>query len=134
MATATATATPQKKKLPVFLWTGASKDGGERSGEMEAVDAQAVETRLRNMGITPTKVKKKPIELRMPSFGGVPRKNLIIFTRQLATMIDAGLPLVQCIDILYQQQDNPAFKKALGEIKAKVESGSTFADALRDHP
>jgi type IV pilus assembly protein PilC len=134
MATATATATPQKKKLPVFVWTGASKEGGERSGEMEAVDAQAVENRLRNMGITPTKVKKKPIALRMPSFGGVPRKNLIIFTRQLATMIDAGLPLVQCIDILYQQQDNPAFKKALGEIKAKVESGSTFADALREHP
>src|SRR5580704_12803994 len=94
---------------------------------MEAADAASVESRLRNMGIT-------PIELKLPSFGGVPRKNLIIFTRQLATMIDAGLPLVQCIDILYQQQDNPAFKKALGEIKAKVESGSTFADSLRDHP
>jgi len=135
MATATATPTVQKKKkLPVYVWTGASKEGGERTGEMEAVDAQAVETRLRGMGITPTKVKKKPIEIRLPSFGGVPRKSLIVFTRQLATMIDAGLPLVQCIDILYQQQDNQNFKKALGEIKAKVESGSTFADALRDHP
>jgi type IV pilus assembly protein PilC len=134
MATATATAAPQRKKLPLFVWTGASKEGGERSGEMEAADAMAVEARLRNMGITPIKVKKKPIEIRFPSFGGVPRKNLIIFTRQLATMIDAGLPLVQCIDILHQQQDNAAFKTALAGIKAKVESGSTFADALREYP
>ena len=123
-----------KKKLPVFLWKGASKEGGDREGEMEATDSQAVEQRLRTMGIVPTKIKKKPIEIRLPTFGGVPRKSLIIFTRQLATMIDAGLPLVQCIDILYQQQDNAAFKKALGEVKLKVESGSTFADSLREHP
>ena len=134
MATATATPPAKKKKLPVFVWNGASKEGGDRQGEMEAADAQAVEQRLRQMGITPSKIKKKPIEIRLPSFGGVPRKSLIIFTRQLATMIDAGLPLVQCLDILYQQQDNLAFKKALGEIKLKVEAGSTFADALRDHP
>ena len=57
-----------------------------------------VEQRLRQMGITPSKIKKKPIEIRLPSFGGVPRKSLIIFTRQLATMIDAGLPLVQCLE------------------------------------
>ncbi len=137
MATATAAAPAKpvkKKKVPVFLWSGSSKEGGERQGEMEAADAQAVEQRLRTMGITPSKIKKKPYEIKLPSFGGVPRKSLIIFTRQLATMIDAGLPLVQCLDILYQQQDNANFKKALGEIKAKVESGSTFADALRDHP
>src|ERR1700722_15130255 len=136
MATATVPvqAAKKKKKVPVFVWSGSSKEGGERQGEMEAADAQAVEQRLRGMGITPSKIKKKPIALKLPSFGGVPRKSLIIFTRQLATMIDAGLPLVQCLDILYQQQDNANFKKALGEIKLKVESGSTFADALRDHP
>src|SRR5271166_6038526 len=123
----------KKKKVPVFIWTGSSKEG-DRQGEMEGADADAIEQRLRQMGITPIKIKKKPTEIKLPSFGGVPRKSLIIFTRQLATMIDAGLPLVQCLDILYQQQDNPAFKTALGEIKLKVESGSTFADALRDHP
>src|SRR5581483_5354418 len=118
MATATAApAVQKKKKVPVFLWTGTSKEGAERSGEMEAVDIEAVETRLRTMGITPTKVKKKPLEIRLPKFGGVPRKALIIFTRQLATMIDAGLPLVQCLDILYQQQDNAKFKQCLWEVK-----------------
>jgi type IV pilus assembly protein PilC len=122
------------KKAPVWIWTGVSKEGAERQGEMAAADAESVQGRLRQMGINPVKVKRKPIELRLPAFGGVPRKNLIIFTRQLATMIDAGLPLVQCLDILHQQQDNAKFKKALGEIKAKVESGSTFADALKDHP
>jgi type IV pilus assembly protein PilC len=122
------------KKAPVWIWTGVSKEGAERQGEMEASDADAVTGRLRQMGINPVKVKKKPIEIRFPSLGGVPRKNLIIFTRQLATMIDAGLPLVQCLEILHQQQDNAKFKKALGEIKGKVESGSTFADALKDHP
>ncbi len=134
MATAAAAAAV-KKKIPVWIWTGVSKEGAERQGEMEAADAEAVQGRLRQMGINPTKVKKKPIEINIDlSFGRVPRKSLIIFTRQLATMIDAGLPLVQCLDILYQQQDHAGFKKCIGEVKARVESGSTFADALRDHP
>src|SRR5450755_2099462 len=121
------------KKVPVWVWKGTAKDGLERAGEMQAADADAVQGRLRQMGINPTRVKKKPLAINI-SFGGVPRKSLIIFTRQLATMIDAGLPLVQCLDILHTQQDNPTFKKTLREVKAKVESGSTFADALRDHP
>ena len=133
MATAAATAAA-KKASPIWIWKGVSKEGQERTGEMEASDADAVQGRLRQMGINPTRVKKKPYELKLPSFGGVPRKTLIVFTRQLATMIDAGLPLVQCLDILHTQQDNAAMKTALGEIKARVESGSTFADALREHP
>ncbi len=137
MATTAAAAAPARKKkaAPVWLWTGVSKEGQERSGEMEAADAGVVNDRLRQMGINPSKVKKKPLEIKIDlSFGRVPRKNLIIFTRQLATMIDAGLPLVQCLDILCTQQDHAGFRKALGEIKARVESGSTFADALREHP
>jgi len=134
MATAAAAAVV-KKKAPVWAWTGVSKEGAERQGEMEAADAEAVQGRLRQMGINPIKVKKKPIAITIDlSFGRVPRKSLIIFTRQLATMIDAGLPLVQCLDILYTQQDHPGFKKCIGEVKSKVEAGSTFADALRDHP
>src|ERR1700677_2664480 len=134
MATAVAAAVV-KKKAPVWAWTGVSKEGAERQGEMEAADAEAVQGRLRQMGINPIKVKKKPIAITIDlSFGRVPRKSLIIFTRQLATMIDAGLPLVQCLDILYTQQEHPGFKKCIGEVKSKVEAGSTFADALRDHP
>jgi type IV pilus assembly protein PilC len=124
----------KKAKVPVWQWKGVGKDGVERQGEMEASDSESVNNRLRQMGVNPTKVKKKPYELQLPSFGGVPRKSLIVFTRQLATMIDAGLPLVQCLDILHNQQDHAGFKKAIGDIKARVESGSTFADALKEHP
>ncbi len=136
-AAATKEAAPKKvkkKAAPVWIWKGTSKEGQERQGEMSAADADSVQQRLRQMGINPTKVKKKPLEIKLPSFGGVPRKNLIIFTRQLSTMIDAGLPLVQCLEILYGQQDHAGFKQALGEIKERVESGSTFADALREQP
>ncbi len=133
MTTAAAAAPAKKRAAPVWLWTGTSKEGQQRVGEMEAANADIVQARLRAMGINPTKVKKKPISIRL-SFGGVPRKNLVIFTRQLATMIDAGLPLVQCLDILHAQQDHAGFKKAIGDVKARVESGSTFADALREHP
>ncbi|MHB1845927.1 MAG: type II secretion system F family protein [Deltaproteobacteria bacterium] len=137
MATAAAAkAAPKEKKkaAPTWIWKGVSKEGQERQGEMQAEDADSVQQRLRQMGINPSKVKKKPMDLKLPSLGGVPRKSLIVFTRQLATMIDAGLPLVQCLDILHGQQDNAAFKKALGEIKDRVEAGSTFADALREQP
>src|ERR1700678_3608519 len=133
MATAAAAATVKKQKKkaqPVYLWTGTGKDGVERQGEMEAADIETVNGRLRQMGVNPIKVKKKPYEINIDlSFGSVPRKNLIIFTRQLATMIDAGLPLVQCLDILYTQQDHMGFKKAIGDVKSQVESGSTVAEA-----
>jgi type IV pilus assembly protein PilC len=123
------------QKTPVWKWTGKSKQGELRSGEIEAPDSAAVEARLRQMGLEPVKVKKKPRELRLPSFGGgVGTKDLLIFTRQFSVMIDAGLPLVQALDIIGTQNDNAAFRTVLLTVKAKVESGSTFADALADHP
>ncbi|HEY8207569.1 MAG TPA: type II secretion system F family protein, partial [Myxococcaceae bacterium] len=80
-------------------------------------------------------VKEKGKEVALPRMGGgVPAKDLAIFTRQFSVMIDAGLPLVQCLDILAGQMDNAAFRKVVYAIKTKVESGSTFADALKDHP
>jgi type IV pilus assembly protein PilC len=122
--------------VPVFKWTGKTKQGEVKSGEMEAGDAGVVEARLRQMGIEPTKVKKKPKEynLVIPGFGGVTSKDILVFTRQFSVMIDAGLPLVQALDILGSQSDNPAFKKVLLQVKARVEAGSTFADALAEHP
>ena len=124
------------QKAVVFKWSGKTKSGETRAGEMEAGDSTAVEARLRQMGIEPTRVRKKPkeIHLSIPGFGGVSTKDILIFTRQFSVMIDAGLPLVQALDIIATQADNPAFRKVLSTVKGRVEAGSTFADALGEHP
>ncbi|GMT97156.1 type II secretion system F family protein [Corallococcus caeni] len=128
-------ATASKKNTAQFLWEAKTKSGENKKGEMEASDIEAVNARLKSLGLNPTKVRKKgtfDMELSLP--GSVTGKDILIFTRQFATMIDAGLPLVQCLDILASQMDNPAFKKVVFAIKGKVEQGSTFADALKEHP
>jgi type IV pilus assembly protein PilC len=127
---------PKRAAPQVWIWEARTKQGEIRKGEMEGSDGAAVENRLRSLGLNPTKVKKRPmqINLKIPGFGGVSGKDLLIFTRQFATMIDAGLPLVQCLDILATQMDNPAFKTVVFAIKTKVEGGSTFADGLKEHP
>lgn len=130
-------ATASKKNTAQFLWEAKTKSGENKKGEMEAMDVEAVNARLKSLGLNPTKVRKKSsfdMELKLPGMGGVTGKDILIFTRQFATMIDAGLPLVQCLDILASQMDNPSFKKVLFAIKNKVEQGSTFADALKEHP
>ena len=127
---------PAVRQTPVFKWSGKTKQGEVRSGEMEASDADAVRARLQQMGVQPTKVRKKAKEfhLTLPGMGGVTTKDILVFTRQFSVMIDAGLPLVQALDILGTQSDSAAFKKVLLAVKARVEAGSTFADALADHP
>ncbi|SEM93031.1 type IV pilus assembly protein PilC [Stigmatella aurantiaca] len=122
------------KKTTQWLWEAKTKGGETKKGEMEAGDAEAVNARLKSLGLNPVKVKKKPMEINLSLGSGVTGKDILIFTRQFATMIDAGLPLVQCLDILGSQMENPAFKKVVFAIKGKVEQGSTFADALKDHP
>jgi type IV pilus assembly protein PilC len=103
---------------------------------MEAGDSTAVESRLRQMGIEPIRVRKKAkeIHLSLPGIGGVSTKDILVFTRQFSVMIDAGLPLVQALDIIGTQADNAAFRKVLMTVKGRVEAGSTFADALAEHP
>src|SRR5262249_27682877 len=131
------TKTTAKKSVGQFIWEARTKGGELKKGEMEASDIDAVNNRLKSLGLNPTKVRKKGAldgEIRIPGIGGVTGKDLLIFTRQFATMIDAGLPLVQCLDILGGQAYNPAFRRVIDAIKAKVESGSTFADALKEHP
>jgi type IV pilus assembly protein PilC len=128
---------PAVRKVPVWKWTGKTKQGEERTGEIEAQDAGQVEQRLRQMGIEPVKVRKKSAELhlpKLPGFGGVQTKDILIFVRQFSVMIDAGLPLVQALDIIGTQNDNAAFRKVLLTTKSRVEAGSTFADALAEHP
>src|SRR5512140_1625982 len=123
-------------KIPVWQWKGKTKSGEERSGEIEATDEQSVRQQLARMGVDASKVKKKPKEfhISLPGLGGVTTKDLLVFTRQFSVMIDAGLPLVQALDIIGTQADNLAFRKVLLAVKSKVEAGSTFADALSDHP
>ena len=121
-----------------FSWEGRSKSGSTQKGVMEAASVANVEAQLKRYGFTSVSVKEeaKKIELKIPGFGGgkIETKDLVVFTRQFATMIDSGLPLVQCLDILSSQQDNKAFKEILYKVKDSVESGSTFADALGKHP
>ncbi len=122
--------------MPVFAWEGRTRQGEVKKGTMEAEAEPEVANRLRAQGITLSKAKKKgkQIELKLPFGGGVPEKDIVVFTRQFATMIDAGLPIVQCLDILASQAPNKNFGKMLFEVKAMVESGSTLAEALKKQP
>jgi type IV pilus assembly protein PilC len=118
-----------------WVWEARARTGEMRKGAMEADNEEAVEVRLRQQQLTPTKVKKKPREFKLPQFGsGVDTKDLVTFTRLFATMIDAGLPIVQCIDILQGQTENKVFADVLKDVKSSVEQGSTFSDSLRRHP
>jgi len=122
-------ATPTK-----YSWEGVGKDGEIRKGTMLAADEETVASRLRAENVTPRKIRKAPKEIEIQLGTGVKTKDILIFTRQLATMIDAGLPLVQCIDILASQSENKAFAKVLTKVKNQVEQGATFSEALRKHP
>ncbi len=123
--------------MPVYVWAGKNKKGETQKGEMEAASAEAVRANLAKMKINPTKVKTKPkdifenVKFMQPK---VKQQDVILFCRQFSTMIDAGLPIIQCLDILHSQQENPTFKKNLKEIKESVESGQTLAEALKKFP
>ncbi|MCC6213623.1 MAG: type II secretion system F family protein [Polyangiaceae bacterium] len=117
-----------------FTWEARARTGEVRKGVMEADDEEAVQNRLRQQQLSPVKVKKKGRELSFSFGGGVSTKELVTFTRLFATMIDAGLPLVQCLDILASQQKNKRFQVVLKDVKSSVEQGTTFSDALRRHP
>jgi type IV pilus assembly protein PilC len=127
--------------MAIFRWQGVGPRGETVQGEMEASSAEAVMARLRSQRIRPLpdriqeKGKGFNKEIKLPSFGsGVKPKDVVIFTRQLATMIDAGLPIVQALEILGQQTPNPTFAKAIKKIKQDVEGGDTFSAALSKHP
>jgi type IV pilus assembly protein PilC len=118
-----------------FMWEGRTRGGGVHKGEIEAETRDVAIAILRQQHVIVTAIKPKPKELSLPGFGGkVSEKDLVLFTRQFSTMIDAGLPLVQCLDILSKQTENKIFAKTIVEIKKEVEAGATFADALRKYP
>jgi len=123
--------------MEVFLWQGKNRKGETQKGEIESISEEAVRASLTRMRITPTKIKKKPKDLFANIAFLQPKvkvTDIIIFTKQFSTMIDAGLPIIQCLDILHSQQDNPTFKKMIKEIKESVEGGATFAETLKKYP
>ena len=123
--------------MPVFLWEGTTKKGEVKKGEMEAPDEPAVRTALRRQGFKSIEVKPKPKDLleNIPFLqGGVEEKNVVVFCRIFSTMIDAGLPLIQCLSILADQEENKAFAKILRTIKEDIEGGTSLTDALKKHP
>jgi type IV pilus assembly protein PilC len=121
--------------MPAFVWKGKTRDGKVVSGERNAENKEAVMALLRRDQILVSSVKEKGKEIALPKLGGgVPAKDLAIFTRQFSVMIDAGLPLVQCLEILGGQQENKNFAKILQQTRMDVEGGSSLADAMRKHP
>lgn len=122
--------------MPIYKWEGKTLKGVIKKGEMEAATEGAIRIHLRQQNIIPTKIaaKGKEFTISLPFGKRVQQRSIAIFTRQLATMIDAGLPLVQSLEILSSQQDNKTFKGILREIREDVEGGSTFAGALKKHP
>ncbi len=126
--------------MPVFAYEARTSSGDIRKGEVEAKDSAAARNRLKKMQLNPTTLKKKggflSGDIPTPSFmkPKVTNKDLVIFVRQFATMIDSGLPLVQCLEIQAAQAQNPTLREELSVIKDAVESGSTFADALKKYP
>ncbi len=124
--------------MQVFVWEGRSRKGTIERGEIEAANEAVVRSILRRQQIQAIKIQVKPQDIlkKITLFKRrrVKEKDIVVFTRQFATMIDAGLPLVQCLEILASQQNNATFKEVLLKVKGDVEAGSTFADALRKHP
>jgi type IV pilus assembly protein PilC len=127
--------------MPVYRWQGVSPRGETMKGEMEAASREAVMIRLRTQRIQPipAQIKEKgkglEYEIKLPSIGpAVKPRDVVIFTRQFATMINAGLPIMQCLSILGAQTENKAFAKVIGAIRDDVESGNTLYEATRKHP
>src|SRR5437588_43581 len=122
--------------MPVFTFTGKTATGHKIAGERTAENKQVLSMQLRKERIVPGAIKEKGKEFALPKLGRgkVSSKDIAIFFRQFSVMIDAGLPLVQCLEILAANQENPAFQKSLTGVRVTVEGGSTLANAMRQYP
>jgi type IV pilus assembly protein PilC len=122
--------------MPVFTFSGKDASGQKVSGERVAPNKQALGQQLRRERITPGAIREKGKEFSMPTFGTtkVKVKDIAVFFRQFSVMIDAGLPLVQCLEILAANQENQSFQKTLTGVRTTVEGGATLANAMRQYP
>jgi type IV pilus assembly protein PilC len=123
--------------MPIYIWEGTTRKNEVKKGEMEAVDELAVRGLLRRQGFKSIEIRKKPKNLAeyLPFLSGrVKEKNIVVFCRIFSTMINAGLPLIQCLDLLAQQEDNKYFAKIIRDIKEDIEGGASLTDALKKYP
>src|SRR5580698_4384922 len=122
--------------MPVFTFSGKDASGQKINGERMAPNKQSLQQALRRERIVPGSIREKGKEFAMPTFGSskVKVKDIAVFFRQFSVMIDAGLPLVQCLEILAANQENPAFQKTLTGVRTTVEGGATLANAMRQYP
>ena len=122
--------------MPVFTFSGKNANGEKVSGERTAANKESLASQLRRERITPGPIRQKGKEFNLPTFGSgkVKTKEIAIFFRQFSVMIDAGLPLVQCLEILAANQENQAFQKTLTGVRTTVEGGATLANAMRQYP
>src|SRR6202030_3855793 len=120
--------------MPVFVYSGTNRAGGQVNGEHTAETKAEVINLLKRQQIKVKKMSEKGKEFNMPTFGGgVNAKDLAVFTRQFSVMIDAGLPLVQCLEILAGQQENKIFQKILNGVRASVEGGATLSASMKQY-
>ncbi|MCB1042119.1 MAG: type II secretion system F family protein [Acidobacteria bacterium] len=118
-----------------FVWKGKTRTGQVQRGVIAAKSREEAEVLLRQRQITPTQVREEGKEFKLPSIGGgVKEKDVAVFTRQFSVMIDAGLPLIQCLEILGSQQKNKRFASMIAQTRGDVEAGATLSDAMRKHP
>src|ERR1700744_1199135 len=122
--------------MPVFTFSGKSATGEKVQGERTAANKDGLASQLRKEHITPGSIREKGKEFSLPTFGSskVKVKDVAVFFRQFSVMIDAGLPLVQCLEILGANQENPTFQKTLLGVRTTVEGGATLANAMRQYP
>src|SRR5205085_5653435 len=122
--------------MPVFTFSGKNASGEKITGERVAANKQVLAAQLRRERVTPGSIREKGKEFSLPMFGSgkVSTKDIAIFFRQFSVMIDAGLPLVQCLEILAANQENPTFQKTLTGVRTTVEGGATLANAMRQFP
>src|SRR5438128_9698528 len=122
--------------MPVFTFSGKTNSGEKIQGERNAPNKEALASALQPERITPGSIREKGKEFSLPTFGSskVKVKDIAVFFRQFSVMIDAGLPLVQCLEILAANQENPNFQKTLVGVRTTVEGGSTLANAMRLYP
>ena len=130
-------AAPSKKprqKLNLYAWEGSDKKGHRISGESRASNIAAIRADLKRQGITPLKVRKKSVSLFSNRKKAITSNDIAVFSRQLATMMAAGVPMVQSFEIVGRGHENPSMQELILSIKADVEGGTALADALKKHP
>ena len=125
--------------MATFAYVGRTRSGAVKKGELSAKTRDEAVDQLRKQSVVVTSLEEKKrgtggFNLSSVLGSGITDKDLVVFTRHFGTMINAGLPLVQCLEILSTQSENKVLRETVGEVKTQVESGSTFSDALRRHP